>query len=81
MSNEPFVSGYTDRAGIDSRANSALLTIESIVANRTIPAAVRLALVAQVMAMEPILTDQSPASFTVRAQTLMYRSGRKVTNV
>jgi hypothetical protein len=63
------MSGYTDRAGIDSRANSALGLIGDIAADVTIPAAVRLALVAEVMAGEPILTDrQSPAAFTVRAQ-------------
>jgi hypothetical protein len=64
----PFVSGYTDRAGIDNRANSALLRIERITAMTHYPSAVRLVLVAQVMAGEPILTDTaSPAAYEVRA--------------
>jgi hypothetical protein len=65
--------GYTDRAGIDSRANAALLAIEDIITDYTIPAAVRLVLVAQRMACEPILADtQSPAAFTVREQAAAY---------
>jgi hypothetical protein len=67
--------GYTDRAGIDSRANSALLAVEAIIADRHIPSAVRLVLVAQRMAREPILTDdQSPAAFAVREEASRYRS-------
>ena len=67
-SGAPFVSGYTDRAGIDNRANGALLRIERIIAMRNeYPSAVRLVLVAQVMAGEPILTDTgSPAAYEVR---------------
>jgi hypothetical protein len=60
------ITGYTDRAGIDARANSALLTIEAIITDYGIPAAVRLVLVAERMAQEPILTDGSPAAYTVR---------------
>jgi hypothetical protein len=63
-----FISGYRDRAGIDSRANSALLRIAAISADVYVPAAVRLAQVAQVMAGEPILTDPCPAARTVRAE-------------
>ena len=63
-----YVSGYTDRAGIDSRANSALGRIERIIAMTHYPAAVRLVLVAEVMAGEPVLTDTgSPAACEVRA--------------
>lgn len=65
---DQFVSGYTDRAGIDSRANSALLTIEAIITDYGTPAAIRLVLVAQRMSREPILTDTSPAAYTVREQ-------------
>jgi hypothetical protein len=63
-----FVSGYRDRAGIDSRANSACLRIADIIADVYVPAAVRLAQVAQVMEREPILTDTCPAAYTVRAE-------------
>ncbi len=63
---------YTDRAGIDARANSALLTIEAMLAGRRIPAAVRLALVAKRLAAEPILTDTSPAAYTVREAAAQY---------
>lgn len=63
-----FVSGYTDRAGINSRANSALGRITRIAAMLHYPSAVRLALIAQVMANEPILTDAgSSAAYEVRA--------------
>lgn len=60
--------GYRDRAGIDSRADSALLSIESIMEDRSIPSAVRLALIAEIMDSEPILTDGSPAAHSVRRE-------------
>ncbi len=67
--------GYTDRAGIDSRANSAMITIDMISAMVNIPPAVRLVWIAEVMAGEPILTDcSSPASFTVRTQAREIKS-------
>jgi hypothetical protein len=70
--------GYTDRAGIDSRANSALCRIELILADRATAPAVRLALIAEVMAGEPILTDTgSPAAFTVRAELEAYHRNRE----
>jgi hypothetical protein len=61
------MSGYTDRAGIDSRANSALTRIDLISNMVHLPSAVRLALIAEVMAGEPIMTDESPAAHEVRA--------------
>ena len=61
-----FVSGYRDRAGIDSRANSALLRIGMVSSMWHIPSAVRLVWIAEIMASEPILTDNAPASYTVR---------------
>jgi hypothetical protein len=61
-------NGYRDRAGIDNRANSALLSIERIIADRSIPAAVRLVLVAEIMNEEPVLTDGSPAARSVRRE-------------
>jgi hypothetical protein len=60
--------GYTDRAGIDSRANSALGRAELIIADCYVPAAVRLVRLAELMAGEPILTDGSPAAHAVREQ-------------
>lgn len=60
--------GYRDRAGIDSRANSALLGIEAIIGDRSVPSAVRLALIAEIIAEEPILTDGSPAARSVRRE-------------
>lgn len=68
-----FVSGYTDRAGIDNRANSALCRIGMISANVHLPSAVRLALIAEVMAGEPILTDKAPAAYEVRALAVAVR--------
>ena len=61
-----FVSRYRDRAGIDSRANSALLRIGIVSPMWHIPSAVRLVWIAEIMAGEPILTDDAPASHTVR---------------
>lgn len=67
-STQDFVSGYRDRAGIDSRSNAALLEVVRIATDYSIPPAVRLVHVAQRMAMEPILTDGSPAAHEVRRQ-------------
>jgi hypothetical protein len=53
-------------AGITSRANSALCRIEYIHGMGHLPPAVRLALIAEVIAHEPILTDTCPAAYTVR---------------
>jgi hypothetical protein len=61
-------SGYRDRAGIDSRANSAMIQIDLISAMVHIPSAVRLVWIAEIMANEPILTDGAPASYAVRRQ-------------
>jgi hypothetical protein len=72
-----FVSGYADRAGIDSRANSALLRIQSIIEDWHIPAAIRLVKIARIMAGEPILTDTCPASYTVRKQEASYGAARE----
>lgn len=60
------MSDYADRHQIDNRANSALLTIEGIITDRQIPAAVRLLMVAERMAEEPILTDGCPAARSLR---------------
>lgn len=67
--------GYRDRAGIDSRANSALLRIDRISNDVSMPPAVRLAMVAEIIAAEPILTDNSPAAYSVRSETLTYKAG------
>lgn len=64
-----FVAGYRDRAGINARACSALGRIERICEDRAVPIAVRLAQIAQIMEQEPILSDDSPAAYTVRAET------------
>lgn len=60
--------GYTDRAGIDSRANSALGRAELIITDWNVPPAVRLVQLAELMAGEPILTDDSPAAHAVREE-------------
>jgi hypothetical protein len=75
---EPAPGGYTDRAGIDSRANAALLAIDVISADYAVPAAVRLVLVAQRMAQEPILTDTgSPAAYAVREEAARYTAATR----
>jgi len=73
---EQFTPGYTDRAGIDARANSALLAIDAISSDYGIPAAVRLVLVAQRMASEPILTDTASEAYAVREQAAAYIRNR-----
>jgi hypothetical protein len=65
MSNR-FISGYRDHPGIDSRANAALIRINRIADDVSIPSAVRLLLIAEVMGDEPIQSDGSPAAHEVR---------------
>lgn len=65
--------GYTDRAGIDSRANSAMIRIDAISQDVYVPAAIRLVMIAEIMAGEPILTDDSPAAHSVRSERRRYR--------
>jgi hypothetical protein len=60
--------GYTDRHGIDNRANSVLGRAELIVNARHVPPAVRLVQLAELMADEPILTDESSAAYGVREE-------------
>ena len=68
-SSQRFVSGYTDRDGIDSRACAALGTLELIVNDLSIPVAARLALVARRMQEEPICSDvESPEAYKVRQE-------------
>jgi len=56
------MSSYKEALGLTNRANSALLKIERILERRDIPSATRLALVAQTMKSEPILTDDGPGA-------------------
>lgn len=60
------MSGYSDIRGITARADFALLKIERIISDTSVPSAERLVLVAQVMAAEPILTDRCPAAYSAR---------------
>lgn len=71
MTEQQFIGGYRDRAGIDSRANAALLEVVRIATDYSVPTAVRLARVAARMALEPILTDDSPAAHEVRRRAGM----------
>lgn len=59
-------SSYLDAPGLTSRANSALLQIEHILAQRHIDSAVQLVRVAEIMANEPVLTDGSTAAISAR---------------
>lgn len=67
-------SGYADRAGIDSRANSALLRASMIIDACHVAPAVRLLQLAELMIGEPILTDQSPAAYGVRREAATLRA-------
>lgn len=75
-----FVGGYADRAGIDNRANGALCAITGIADDTSVPVAFRLFRIAQRIADEPILTDQSPAAHRVRADaTRLYARRNEAT--
>lgn len=63
---------YRDYPGLTSRANSAMLRIESIIGRRNVPSAARLALIAEVMASEPILSDPSTAAHVARREAAPY---------
>jgi hypothetical protein len=65
---EKFIGGYRDRAGIDSRANALMCALSDIIGDVNVPPAVRLVRIAERMAEEPILTDDSSAAYGVRAE-------------
>lgn len=67
---------YPDSAGLDNRANSALIEIEAIMDDRSIPSAVRLVLIAQRMEQEPVLTDQSTGAFRARRNAVAVTRAR-----
>lgn len=60
------MAGYSDLASVVNRANSVLCRIELLVNDRSIPSTVRLVRIAEIMAEEPVLTDNSPAAHSVR---------------
>lgn len=59
---------YLDLPGLTSRANSAMLRIEMIMARTDVSSAARLALIAGVMVNEPVLTDGSTAAHIARRE-------------
>lgn len=69
---------YTDRPGLTNRANSALLALGRIIDDVSIPTGVRLVLVAQVMADEPVLTDGSVAAISARRGAAAHLARRGV---
>lgn len=70
------MNSYIDAASIDNRANSALLAIEAISSDVSVPVAVRLVWIAERMSQEPILTDGAPASFTARRNAAEMKQNR-----
>lgn len=72
---------YPHAPGLKSRADSALLRIEHIVAQRHVPAEVRLVQVAKIMAEEPVLECESVAAITARADALVHEYGPPQTRV
>jgi hypothetical protein len=68
------VMGYTDDAGLTCRANSALGRITDVVESWHIPSSVRLVMIAEIMAGEPILTDESSAAYGARANRKKFKS-------
>lgn len=69
---------YRDSPGLVNRANSALITIERIAADRSIPSEIRLVLIAQRMAQEPVLTDDSTAAARARRDAARWHARRVV---
>lgn len=65
---------YRDTPGITNRANSAMLRIERIIGDTRIPSMARLALIAEVMAGEPVLTDGSTAAHVARHEAELWRA-------
>lgn len=59
---------YTDLPGLTSRANSAMIRIEMIMARTDVSAAARLALIAAVMESEPVLYCPSTAAHIARRE-------------
>lgn len=62
------IPSYTDLPGLTSRANSAMIRIEMIVARTDVSSAARLALIAGVMESEPVLTCPSTAAHIARRE-------------
>jgi hypothetical protein len=65
---------YRDAPGLENRANSAMLTIESIINDTALPSSVRLVLIAHRMSSEPVLTDGSVAAISARKKAGTWRS-------
>lgn len=59
---------YRDLPGLTSRANSAMIRIDMIMARTDVSSAARLALIAGVMVGEPVLTDSSTAAHIARRE-------------
>lgn len=60
---------YRDESGLTSRANGALLQIDLILNHRPgLTSPVRLALIAEVLKGEPILTDMSVGAIRARQE-------------
>jgi hypothetical protein len=61
-------STYRDLPGLTNRANSAMIRISMIMERTDVSSAARLALIAHVMAGEPVLTDGSTAAHIARRE-------------
>ena len=59
---------YKDSVALTNRANSAMLNIERISARTDLSSAVRLVLIAEVMASEPVLTEGSQPAYGARRE-------------
>lgn len=68
------VNSYRDTPGLTNRANSAMIRIDNIIARTELPSGVRLVLIAEVMASEPVLTDRSTAAFGARQGAIRFKN-------
>lgn len=60
------MSSFRGEPGLTARADGALLHVELILADRSIPSAARLALIAARLREEPVLECESPAAGRAR---------------
>lgn len=67
------VYSYPSSSGLENRANSALIAIDLISNDTSIPASVRLVMIAQVMEREPVLICSSSAASGARKRARRWK--------
>ena len=65
---------YINEASATNRANSAILRIDHIIHAVSIPSSARLALIAEIMLSEPILSDTGVGAIKARREAAKWNS-------